>query len=346
MKTCKKLFCALLTLCLLLTATACGGQKQSDAASDGQQAETPAEEPAAAPAEETHKVAMILPGSIADMSWNYTSYDGLKKIEETGAEISYQEKVDTAQVEDSIRTYASSGYDLIYIGSNIFEEQTLAVAPDFPDTTFIIISGSTIQDNVYSFQMSDAEKGFLMGVVAGLTTESNSVGLVSSVKITPLLNAEAGFKYGVAYVNPEASVNSVITGNSSDIAAAKETAKAMITAGADVIAANANAASSGPIEAAEESGVSCVAPGNGYDSIAPTTLLTAVIMDNGVPVFNMYERYLAGDLPTELYEYTAKDGVVYMGDWQDNAKATDEVKAQVQTVFEDLAAGKIDVPKA
>lgn len=345
MKTCKKLFCAILTLCLLLTTTACGSKNQEPApAPSQQQTETPAQEPAAA--EETHKVAMILPGSITDMSWNYTSYDGLKKIEAAGAEISYQEKVDTAQVEDSIRTYASSGYDLIYIGSNIFEEQTLAVAPDFPDTTFIIISGSTIQDNVCSFQMSDAEKGFLMGVVAGLTTENDSVGLVSSVKITPLLNAEAGFKYGVSYVNPNATVSSIITGNSSDIAAAKETAKAMITAGSDVIAANANAASSGPIEAAEESGVCCVAPGNGYESVAPTTLLTSVIMDNGVPVYNMYERYLAGDLPTTLYEYTAKDGVVYMGDWQDNAKATDDVKAQVQAVYEDLAAGKIDVPKA
>ena len=150
MKTCKKLFCALLTLCLLLTATACGGKSQADApASGGQQTEPAPQEPAAQ--EEAHKVAMILPGSITDMSWNYTSYDGLKKIEAAGAEISYQEKVDTAQAEDSIRTYASSGYDLIYIGSNIFEEQTLAVAPDFPDTTFIIISGSTIQDNVCTF---------------------------------------------------------------------------------------------------------------------------------------------------------------------------------------------------
>lgn len=337
MKAWKKLCCTILTLSLLLALTACGGKDSGAAPSETDEPGT---------AESKHKVAMILPGAITDMSWNFTSYDGLKKIEAAGAEISYQEKVDTAQVEDSIRTYASSGYDLIYIGSNIFEEQTLAVAPDFPETTFIIISGSTIQDNVYSFQMSDAEKGFLMGVVAGLTTESNAVGLVSSVKITPLLNAEAGYKYGVAYVNPNAQVSSVITGNSSDTAAAKETAKAMIDAGADIIAANANAASSGPIEAAEEAGVCCVAPGPGYDSIAPTTLLTSVIMDNGVPVYNMYEKYLAGELPTELYEYTAKDGVVYMGDWQDNSKATEEVKAEVQAVYEDLAAGKIDVPKA
>lgn len=334
----KKFACAFLALTMLLALAACGGTDE----------ESPAQEDGEAPAAEEsgHKVAMILPGSITDMSWNYSSYEGLKQIEATGAEISYQEQVDTAQVEDSIRTYASSGFDLIYIGSNIFEEQTLAVAPDFPDTTFIIISGATIQDNVYSFQMSDAEKGFLMGVVAGLATESNSVGLVSSVKITPMLNAEAGFKYGVSYVNPDASVSSVITGDSSDIAATKETAKAMISAGADVIAANCNAASSGPIEAAEEDGVCCVAPGNGYESIAPSTLLTSVIMDNGVPVYNMYERYLAGELPTELYEYTAKDGVVYMGEWQDNAKATDEVKAKVQEVYEDLAAGNITVPTA
>ncbi|MBU5625554.1 BMP family protein [Oscillibacter sp. MSJ-2] len=343
MKTLKKLWCALLAMTMLLALSACGGSGGSSSAPGADGSGSGA---ASSSGEEAHKVAMILPGAITDMSWNYTSYDGLMKIEEAGAEVSYQEKVDTAQVEDSIRTYASSGYDLIYIGSNIFEEQTLAVAPDFPDTTFIIISGSTIEGNVYSFQMSDAEKGFLMGVVAGLTTESNSVGLVSSVKITPLLNAEAGYKYGVSYVNPDAQVNSVITGNSSDTAAAKETAKAMIDAGADIIAANANAASSGPIEAAEENGVCCVAPGPGYESIAPSTLLTSVIMDNGVPVYNMYEKYLAGELPTELYEYTAKDGVVYMGEWQANDKATDEVQSQVQSIYEDLAAGKIDVPKA
>ena len=345
MKTCKRLICTLLALSMLLALAACSANAPSGT---NVSTEAPSETNIStnAPVKTAHKVAMILPGAITDMSWNYTSYDGLKKIEAAGAEISYQEKVDTAQVEDSIRTYASSGYDLIYIGSNIFEEQTLAVAPDYPDVTFVIISGSTIKDNVYSFQMSDAEKGFLMGVIAGLITEKNSVGLVSSVKITPLLNAEAGFKYGVSYVNPDAQVSSVITGKSTDTAASKETAKAMIDAGADVIAANANAASSGCIEAAEENGVSCVAPGAGYDSIATTTLLTYVMMDNGIPVYDMYEKYLAGQLPTELYEYGAKDGVVYVGEWQNNAKATDEVKAKVQTIYDDLAAGKITVPKA
>jgi len=343
-KRMKMVICIILSALMILSITACG--TKSTSGSSAGSASGSSSSANSKNDSKSHKVAMILPGSITDKSWNYTSYDGLKKIEADGAEISYQEKVDTSQVEDSIRTYASSGYDLIYIGSNIFEDQTVSVAADFPDVTFIIISGNTNTGNVHSFHMSDAEKGFMMGIVAGLVTKSNSVGLVSSVKITPLLNAEAGFKYGVSYVNPDAQVDSVITGNSSDTAAAKETAKAMIDNGADVIAANANAASSGPIQAAEENSVSCIAPGPGYEDVAPSTLLTSVIMDNGIPVYSMYQKYLEGNLPSDIYEYGAKEGVVSMGEWQNNAKITDEIKEKVQQVYDDLKNGKIDVPTA
>lgn len=266
MKYVKNTFVCLLCLLMLVSLGACGKSNASEN-------------------NEAVKVALILPGAITDMGWNYTQYKGLEKNGESGAEISYQEKVGTAQVEDSLRTYASSGYGLIFLGTNIFEEQTLAVAPDFPETTLVIVAGSTRQDNVYSFKVSDAEKGFLMGVASGLMTQSNQVGLVQTVKTTPMLNAEAGFQYGVHYVNEAAEVNSVIVTDSSDSAGCKETAAAMISQGADVIASNANQSTSAALEAAEENGVRCVAVGSGYESVAPNSLLISVVMDNGICIY-------------------------------------------------------------
>lgn len=325
MKHLRKVFVCLLCLLMLVSLAACG---KSDAGTKS----------------ETAKVALILPGAISDMGWNYTQYMGLEKIGESGAEISYQEKVGTAQVEDSLRTYASSGYGLIFLGTNIFEEQTLAVAPDFPETTFVIVAGSTRQDNVYSFKVSDAEKGFLMGAAAGLMTQSNRVGLVQTVKTTPMLNAEAGFHYGVGYVNESASVNSVIVTDSSDSAGCKETAAAMISQGADVIASNANQSTSAALEAAEESGVRCVAVGSGYESVAPHSLLISVIMDNGICIYNMYERYMSGNMPEEIYEYGAADGITSLSEW--NGDVPDTVKTEMQKIFDALCNGEIAVPTA
>src|SRR5271165_401254 len=61
----------------------------------------------------TRKVAMLLPGSINDQSWNAVGYKGLMKLKADGWETAYSENVQAADEVEALRDYAKRGYDLI-----------------------------------------------------------------------------------------------------------------------------------------------------------------------------------------------------------------------------------------
>ena len=54
-----------------------------------------------------------------------------------GVEVAYAENVTDADAERVLRDFASRGYNLIFAHSFSFGDAALAVANDFPDTTFM-----------------------------------------------------------------------------------------------------------------------------------------------------------------------------------------------------------------
>ena len=81
--------------------------------------------------EKKNKVALILEGAISDMSWNATAHEGLKKIEALGAETKYVENVPASSAQDSIRTFADEGYNVIFLSSNSYQDALAGVAKVF-----------------------------------------------------------------------------------------------------------------------------------------------------------------------------------------------------------------------
>src|SRR5882762_8855279 len=68
---------------------------------------------AASPAGAQTKVAMLLPGSINDQSWNATGYAGLMKLKAMGIEIAYSENVQAADHIEAMKDYARRGFSPI-----------------------------------------------------------------------------------------------------------------------------------------------------------------------------------------------------------------------------------------
>ena len=151
----KKFACAFLALTMLLALAACGGTDEESPAQEG--GEAPAAE------ESGHKVAMILPGSITDMSWNYSSYEGLKQIEASGAEISYQEQVDTAR---DIVAQTGADYPHLLPSQDLFGllSQIYAV----PTTFFVDSQGR----QVGSAYVSAYEKEQWVEIIDGIMEEA------------------------------------------------------------------------------------------------------------------------------------------------------------------------------
>lgn len=333
----KKFLTFLMTAAMVLSLAACGGSKPAE--------ETPAAGDNAA-SEDPIRVACILSGPISDMSWNYTAHQGLLKIEEMGAQIAYLENVENSSLPDCINTYASDGFDMVILSTNSYEEAALPIVKDYPDTQFIIINGQTTEGNVTSYAVADEDQGFMQGVICAALSETNKVGFVGAMEITPILNGRTGFEQGVKYVNESAEINAVMTGSFTDVAAAKETSKAMIGAGVDAIAPMCDNAALGVVEAAEEGGIYAAASGEGQDTIAPNAVVCAVIKDTSIVYANAYQDFLDGKLTgdTGVLKMGAKDGVVYLSDWFAAADGiSDETKAVVAAAYEALASGEVSV---
>lgn len=325
----KKLLALMLSLLISLTVFAgCGSKGGSNENSDDKNTEK-------------KRVALILEGAISDMSWNATAYEGLKKIEAMGAEIAYVENIPASSVADSIRTYADEGYDVIFLATNSYADAGEATAKDYPDTQFFMINSNVVAKNVASFAIQDAEQGFLMGALSALLTESGTVGFVGGLEINPIINGGKGFEQGAKYVNPDVKIIATNTGSFDNVSAAKETAKAMVGQGADVLAPMANQASLGVMEAAEEAGIKAIGSGLNQETVAPNSAIVAIVKDTSIAYEAAYKAYLDGSISDQVLKMGAEQGVVYIGEYY--IKVPTEIQNKLKAIYEDLASGKIKI---
>ena len=289
------------------------------------------------------KVALILQGPISDMAWNATAYKGLTEIEKLGAEISYQENVAVTSLADSMRTYATEGYDLIFLSTNSYQDIAKTTAPEFPDSQFVLINGNATEGNLCSLQIADEEQGFLMGAIAAIVSENKSVGFVGGEEITPIINGQKGFEQGAKYIDPDIKINATLTGSMSDVNRAKETAKAMLEAGVDAIAPMCDQSAIGVLEAAEEGNAKSVASGPEQADSAPTGGVLGVVKDTSVAYVAAYNKFLKGELGSDVVKMGAKDSVVFLSDYFPGANLSDEQKAQIKETYDALASGSIQI---
>ena len=326
----KKIFSLMLALVLVLSLAACGEAKPAASSENA----------------DPIRVACILSGPISDMSWNYTAHQGMLKIEALGAEIAYVENIDNSALGDCIDNYASDGYDVIFLSTNSYEEVALPLTAEYPETQFIIINGQTTAGNVTSYAVADEDQGFMQGVICAAVSESNKLGFIYAMDITPMLNGAAGFEQGAKYINKDVEVRSAATGDWSDVVKAKEVAKAMINDGVDALAPMCDSASLGVVEAGEEAGAYIAASGEGQETVAPNAVVCAVIKDTAIVYEQAYKAYVNGELTgdTGVVKLGAQDGVVYLSDWFSAADdVTDETKATVAAAYNALVAGEVAV---
>ena len=347
----KKLLVLVMAVAMLLSMFAC--TTQQPASPEEPAAPTDATEPAeeAAATEEPAgtiepKVAFIIPGPISDMSWCYTAYLGSEMVREAGYEVTYQENVTADMLVESVRTFASEGYNCILIATDANQEDIVETAKDFPDTQVFIVNGAYTSENVYPIFFADEDQGFVMGAIAGAITKTNKVAYIAGIDFVPLINGGKGFEAGVKYVNPDCEVFVTIAGTTEDVAMVKETAKNLFENGYDVIAPNADQASLGVMEAAGEvEGAMAIANGDGMLTVAPENTVTAVIMNTAVGYYAAFEQFRTGTIPTEIKKYGVADGLVEMPDWNSDffAPLTDDQIASVQAAYDALRNGEVSI---
>jgi basic membrane protein A and related proteins len=229
------------------------------------------------PAAAADKAAILLPGSINDQSWNALGYSILLSLKPHGFATAYTENVADADEAEALRDYANQGYSIVMGHSGRFVSAMEQVAPDFPKTQFIAVSGNEGKaPNVMSIDWNNAQFGCQIGTLAARMSKTHKVGGVYGLQGVPNITAQAG-GFRLCATKAGAQVTILYIKNMEDAAEAKEAALSLIAGGADFVFGKLNAGQVGIIQAAKEKGVHASGRSFGHTAIAPETVLTNII---------------------------------------------------------------------
>lgn len=269
----------------------------------------------------------------------------LKAEEELDIEYEFTEQVAAADFERVLREYAERGFDLI-IGDAFLagEEPSRRVAEDYPETAFAF--GSEFGPAEPNFSVFDNwihEPAYLMGVIAGHMTESNTLGVVAAIPINEVNRLVNAFHEGALSVNEDAELEITYIGSWFDPAAAAEATEAQIEAGADLIYAERF----GVFEVAAENDV--LAFGNMVDQhdLAPDTVITSAVWDMYPTIEYLVKQvradaYVAQDLKD--WSMMAKGGAELAPFYNFEDRLPDEVITQVEELEQQILDGTFRVP--
>lgn len=341
----KKIFALLLVL-VLISTTIIGCSKETTAPEAPAPApETPATDtPVEAPAgNEEHKIVLVLPGPINDQGWNATAYQGLQLVEQDlGVKMEYLESVQQADFEAVFTDYGTKGYDLVFAHGTQFFDAAAKVGPQFPDTFYMVINSETgVAPNVGGIGVREWEGGYVAGTIAAMYTDSKKMGAIGSFPFPVIAGTLDAFEAAAQAIDPSIEVTKTYVNSWEDIQKGKETALAMAESGSDVIFCSANQVGLGSIEAAKSKGVKAIGYIAPQNEVAPDTVISSVTYNTPGLFKSTVQKLLDGSLTPEGISLGWADDVLDM-QWGD--MATDEVKAKVEEVVNELKAGNIENP--
>ncbi|MGR3372434.1 BMP family lipoprotein [Pseudooceanicola nanhaiensis] len=281
-------------------------------------------------------------GGKFDKSFNEAAFNGATKwAEENGGSFRDIELQSEAQREQALRRFAEAGLNPVITTGFAFSTPIANVAADYPDTKFVTIDGYVDPEahpNVLSILFSEHQGSYLVGVMAGMASESGTVGFVGGMDIPLIRKFACGYAQGVKAVNPEATVIANMTGTTpaawNDPVKGSELAKAQISQGADVIFAAAGGTGIGVLQTAADEDILSIGVDSNQNYLHPGKVLTSMLkrvdvavadamaagedLETGVKVLGLAEdgvgvaiddnnaELVSGDMTTAVEEAKAK----------------------------------------
>ena len=200
-------------------------------------------------AAEKIKVAAIYTLPV-EQQWISRIHKALNTAAESGAiEYTYSENVANTDYERVMREYAEQGQNLIVGEVFGLERAARKVAKDYTDTAFLM--GSSFGPVAPNFSVFDNwihEPSYLTGMVAGSMTKSNVIGMVGGYAIPEVNRLMHAFMDGARDVNPDVKFLVNFIDSWYDPPKAKESAFAMMDAGADIMYAERFGVSDAAVE--------------------------------------------------------------------------------------------------
>ncbi len=318
-----------------------------------------------------------------DKSFNDAAAAGLDRAKaELDIEATESTPTGDADRAERLNQLIADGYNVIVAVGFLWTDTVQAAAAANPEVAFGIIDGFVPVGNVASLGFSEQEGSYLVGVAAGLKTQTGKVGFIGGVEIDLIKRFEAGFAAGVEAAKPGTEVLvQYITqppdfSGFNDPAKAKEIAGAMYGDGADIIYSAAGGSGLGAFEAAKEAGApgevwaigvdsdqatiiqgtypdqaariltSMMKNSDQYNLVGPDLqpyILTSMLKRVDVATFEFIKAFYNGEAACGPQTFDlAAEGVGY----STSGGFVDDIAAQIDEFAAKITSGEIEVPAA
>lgn len=338
----KKVLALGMAAMMAVSLAACGGSKASDdSAGDSSSTESKSD----------FAVSMITDtGGINDQSFNQSAWEGLQELkEETGSEVNYIESKQASDFVTNLERLGDSGAQLLWGIGYACADAVLEAADSNPDLQYAIIDNSyeDTPDNVTGVMFRAQEPSFMVGYVAGRTTESGKVGFVGGISSGLIDQFQYGYEAGVQYAAKELGrdieVSVQYAESFSDAAKGKAIASKMYSDGCDVIYHAAGGSGTGVIEAAKEAGQWAIGVDRDQAYLAPENVLTSALKLVGKAVKEVSMEAMNGDeIGGQTLTFGLKEDCV--GISEEHGNMPDGVYEATLEIGEQIKEGEITPP--
>jgi len=303
-----------------------------------------------------YKAALMIGGDETDLGFSWVAIQGMYALEaKYNWSISISRQVAYPDQYTVASAYGAAGYDVVFMVGGQFIETSYfsGVAELYNETLFVQIPGlnpwAPVPDNVVGLHPAFQTEGhYLAGVLAGLMTETNNLGVIFGEWYEYLSMEFYAFKAGVESVNDVACVFGRVAGDWGDAALGKQITKSLIqTKNIDIVVQVADTTGRGVIAAAIEAGIAVIGTVADQNSLAPLNTMTSIGMnttlmmdlvawevENGTGISVLGGTSWELPIGNYLHPYHSYDTII-----------PQSVKDQVDNAKAGIANGSITVPQ-
>lgn len=222
------------------------------------------------------------------------AWEGLQKAEqELNAGISNVQAKNEKDYPNQLAELKSQDCQVIFTIGNAATTAVLEAARNNPKIKYICLDSSiegALPDNVLAVSYQVEEVAFLVGYIAAKTTTSHVVGYISGDNEEGSKLCYYGFKAGVRFVLPNCEILKGIAATYTNKNRVQEMTESMLESDADVVFHTAGIAGKGMIETMAEAGKYAIGSDVDQNDLAPKTVLSSVIKENGQMAYDIIKQ--------------------------------------------------------
>lgn len=288
------------------------------------------------------KAAFVYIGPTSDHGWTYAHDQGRIKAEKTLAgkfKTSFIENVpETADAERVLRNLAQQKNKVIFATSFGYMNAMEKVAKQFPNTIFMHATGYKQGKNLGVYEIRTYEGAYMLGVVAGQKTKTNTIGVVGSFPIPEVVRNINAYTLGAQSVNPKVKTKVVWVNSWYNPGKEREAALALISQKVDVLMQNTD--SPAIVQAAQQKGVYAFGWNSDMTKFGPKAHLAAAALHWEKIYEPVLKQVASNTWKPSAIKYGVKQGAVNIENF--GPAADSKIRSKALQVRDQLKAGTLN----